>query len=74
MNEIVKAALTPCQLRVAEALLDGLSDHEIAGRLGICEQSVKHSLKRMFLKFQIEPPCGGRSGKRIVLAARLLCA
>lgn len=75
MNEIVKAGLTPTQGRVAEALLDGLSNREIGLRLGIAERTAKQHLRIMFMKFQIELPGGtDMSGKRILLARKLMCA
>jgi DNA-binding NarL/FixJ family response regulator len=74
MNEILKAGLPPGQARVGEALLDGLTNREIAERLGISEYAVKHQLQVLFLKFNVETPGGGVSGKRIVLAQKLLCA
>jgi DNA-binding NarL/FixJ family response regulator len=72
MNEIVKAALTPAQLRVAEALLDGLGNREIAARIGVTERNVKARLQLLFLKFQVVP-LGEEREKRILLARKLLC-
>jgi DNA-binding CsgD family transcriptional regulator len=75
VNDIVKAALTAGEARVAIALLDGLSNREIAQRLGIGERSVKSVLRTMFLKYRVELPfgCDG-AGKRIILARQLMCA
>jgi DNA-binding CsgD family transcriptional regulator len=76
MNDLVRAALTPGEGRVAEALLDGLTNREIAARLGIGERTVKSYLKIMFLKFQIDLPGADpdASGKRILLARQLMSA
>jgi DNA-binding NarL/FixJ family response regulator len=74
MNDLIKAALTPRQLTIAEALLDGLSNPEIGKRLGINERTVKAHLEKLYLKFQIETPDGSKPGKRIIFAQKLLCA
>ena len=75
MNEIVKAGLTPKQVSVAELLLTGLSNREIAEKLQVCESTVKSNLRCMFARCKPATPSGeidGR-GKRLLLARQLLC-
>jgi DNA-binding NarL/FixJ family response regulator len=81
MNDIVKAGLTPQQRKVAEGLLDGLRNAEIAKRIGLGERSVKAHLAHMYAGFQIQTPSFYAStassdacAKRILLARKLLCA
>lgn len=75
MIDLVKAALSPAECRVAEALLDGMKNSEIAAHLGIANGTVKARMQAMFLKFQIEGPNGlgvEGHGKRLILARKLL--
>ncbi len=72
MNDIVKAALTPAQTRVAEGLLEGFSNAEIAKRTGLSESDIKQRLRCMYRRFDIQVT--GPYGKRITLARQLLCA
>ena len=76
MNEMVKAGLTPQQVRVAEGLLLGLRNKEIADRIGLSERTVKAHLCRMFSNFRIDTPSfrPDACAKRILLARKLLCA
>lgn len=70
VNPIVREVLTPREADVAEQLLQGLSNRQIAERLGMTPRTVKAHLRMMFLRFQLGED--GRSGKRIRLARQLL--
>jgi DNA-binding CsgD family transcriptional regulator len=45
--------LTPRELQIAELVAQGLTNGEIAARLGITQNSVKQALKRMFRKVKV---------------------
>jgi DNA-binding NarL/FixJ family response regulator len=46
---------TPKELQVIECLFDGLSNKEIAGRVGTCQQTVKHHIRNISGKLDIDP-------------------
>lgn len=73
LSDVMRAALTPRQGDIAELLLCGLSDPEIAHRLGIDVRSVKGHLRMLFLRFGVGYERGAERNKRIVLARRLQC-
>lgn len=75
MNDLVKAALTPHQLRIAQGLLNGLSNKEIAKKLGLTASQVNSAVRYMCERYGIEVAETGRnSSKRILLARKLMLA
>ena len=46
--------LTPRERQIAEAIADGRTNRDIAGRLGITEQTVKNHLTSIFEKVGVE--------------------
>lgn len=48
-----EAGLTSREADVARLICDGLSDKEIAGRLGLSHHTVKDYLKRIYAKFRV---------------------
>jgi DNA-binding NarL/FixJ family response regulator len=46
--------LTPRQIEILCALLDGGSNREIASRLGVCEQTIKNQLSVMYEKLGVQ--------------------
>ena len=46
--------LTPRQLEILYALMDGASNRDIAVRLGVREQTIKNQLTMMFEKLRVE--------------------
>lgn len=73
MNQIVRAALTEREADVAELLLQGCSNPEIADALGIAQRTVKQYMRQMFAKCQVQSPDGRDThGSRIRLARALL--
>jgi DNA-binding NarL/FixJ family response regulator len=60
------AKLTPKQVEVLSLAADGLSNRQIATRLGIAEGTVKLHLSAIYLKLNVE-----RRGEAIVLAHRM---
>jgi DNA-binding NarL/FixJ family response regulator len=63
VNDLIKAALTPRESDVANLVLEGLHDKEIAQELDICASTVRKYMKFIFLK------CGVRN--RVQLALQL---
>jgi DNA-binding NarL/FixJ family response regulator len=72
MNEIIRAALTPSEARVADLLLGGFPNKDIAEKLGLHPRTVKDHIGNMSLKFQAFGLDG--HADRIVLVRKLLCA
>lgn len=70
MNQLIEEALTTRERQVAELLLTGCRNKQIAAQLGITPRTVKAHLSKMFLRFQIRGANG--SGSRILLARKLL--
>jgi DNA-binding CsgD family transcriptional regulator len=60
------AKLTPKQVEVLSLAADGLSNRQIATRLGIAEGTVKLHMSAIYLKLNVE-----RRGEAIVLARRM---
>ena len=73
---LVRAALTPREAEIAEALLLGLTNKEISARIGISPRTVKAHLCKMSYKCGLYAPIGSaeeRDGaNRIRLARHLL--
>ena len=46
--------LTPRERQIAQAIADGRTNRDIAGRLGITEQTVKNHLTSIFEKVGVE--------------------
>lgn len=67
MWDLVAAALSPCEIGIAECLLAGLSEKETSVRLGVTRPIVSYHLSRMYLKFDIP----AESCQRVLLAIRL---
>jgi DNA-binding NarL/FixJ family response regulator len=75
MNDLVKAGLSPQQLRVAQGVLDGLSNIEIADRLGLTPGAVTKMVAHLCEQFEIESSSAGRdTARRIMLARQLMLA
>ena len=76
LNPIVREALTPREAEIAEQLLHGKTNKEIAAVLGIDPRTVKSHFRDMYQRFQIgarlvDQP-RGKAGKRILLTRELL--
>jgi len=67
MNEIIRAGLTDQQARVADLLLEGLRNHEIAARLKLSPRTIKQHLRNLSNAFQIS----SGAGQKIRLACKL---
>lgn len=53
-TRIRRADLTPRQVEILCALLDGGSNREIAARLGVREQTIKNQLSVMYEKLGVQ--------------------
>jgi DNA-binding NarL/FixJ family response regulator len=65
---LIRVALTPRENQIAELLVDGLSNKDIAARLGIRKSTLAHQMHTLSGRFGIR-------GERVdrVRLARLLC-
>lgn len=70
LHPLIRAALTPRQADVAQLLIQGLPDQDIARKLGMSNRTVKQHLQHMFRRYLHD--ADGRH-LRLLLIRLLLC-
>ena len=50
MTQSTRARLTPRECEIAQLVAEGLTNEDIATRLGISNQTVRHTLVKIYLK------------------------
>ena len=71
MEDTTFAALSPREREILTRLTEGLSNAEIAERLGVSEKTVRNHLSHLFDKLgSVEPRAGDGAGARSRLQGR----